>query len=296
MKFIIVSGMSGAGKSSVLKFLEDDGYFCVDNLPPALLPKFAEICSNPESALSQVAIGVDIRGLKYFDELYKELDLLKDSKFDFQIFFLESSDEVLVKRFKETRRKHPLIEKDERLIDCIKREREALKRLREFSDNIIDTSNLLTRDLKDFIYKLTNGANYNNLTVTVLSFGFKYGIPQDADLVFDVRFIPNPYYKVEMRPYTGNDKLIRDYVMDFDVSKQFLEKLSDMLEFLIPNYVKEGKNNLIIAIGCTGGKHRSVTLANELYKKLLDSQSSVYFEHRDIYKDGLRGKWHLVPK
>ncbi len=290
MKFIIVTGMSGAGKSSVLKFLEDDGYFCVDNLPPSLLPKFAEICKNPESNLSQVAIGVDIRGLQYFDELYKELDVLKDSNFDFQILFLESGNEVLVKRFKETRRKHPLLEKDERLIDCIKKEREALKRLREVSDNIIDTSNLLTRDLKDFIYKLTNGVNYNNLTVTVLSFGFKYGIPQDADLVFDVRFIPNPYYKVEMRPFTGNDKLIRDYVMDFEVSKQFLQRLSSMLEFLIPNYVKEGKNNLIIAIGCTGGKHRSVTLANELYEKLLESQSSVYFEHRDIYKDGLRGK------
>lgn len=282
--------MSGAGKSSVLNFLEDAGYFCVDNLPPALLPKFAEICRNPESNLSQVAIGIDIRGVKYFHSLYKELDNLKKIGFEYQILFLDCSDEVLVKRFKETRRKHPVVADNERLIDGIRRERQQLKKLKDDADKIIDTSNLLTRELKDFIHKLTKGANYNNLTITVLSFGFKYGIPQDADLVFDVRFIPNPYYKLEMRPYTGNDSVIIDYVMSFDVSKQFLTKLTDMVQFLIPNYVKEGKNNLIIAIGCTGGKHRSVTLTNKLYEQLTTNYSSVYFEHRDIYKDGLRGK------
>ncbi len=291
MKFIIVTGMSGAGKSTVLNFLEDDGYFCVDNLPPALLPKFVEICQNPESNLNQVAIGLDVRGIKYFDKLYVELEKFMDDRKDFEIFFLESSDEVLVKRYKETRRKHPLEEADERLIDSIKKERKQLKKMREVSDKIIDTSKLLTRDLRDAIYKLTrDGANYNNLTVTILSFGFKYGIPSDADLVFDVRFIPNPYYKPELRALTGNDKKIQDFVMDFDVSKQFLDQLVKMLEFLIPNYVKEGKNNLIIAIGCTGGKHRSVTLANELYKKISTDNSTVYCEHRDTYKDSLRGK------
>ncbi len=291
MKFIIITGMSGAGKSTVLNYLEDDGYFCVDNLPPALLPKFLEICKNPESNFNQVAIGIDIRGIKYFDELYSVLDKLRKDKEDFEIFFLESSDEVLVKRYKETRRKHPLAESDERLIDSIKEERTRLKKMRLDADKIIDTSKLLTRDLKDVIHKLTrDGANYNNLTVTILSFGFKYGIPSDADLVFDVRFIPNPYYKQELRRLTGNNKEIQDFVMDFDVSKQFLEKLVQMLEFLVPNYVKEGKNNLIIGIGCTGGKHRSVTLANELYKKISGGDSTVYCEHRDIYKDNLRNK------
>ncbi len=289
MKIVIITGMSGAGKSTVLKYLEDDGYYCVDNLPPALLPKFVEICANPESDLKQVAIGLDIRGLKYFEELHSEIKALKNSGYDYEIFFLESSDEVLVKRYKETRRKHPLAEDDERLIDSIKKERKYLAKMRESADKIIDTSKLLTRDLKETIHKLTrDGADYNNLTITILSFGFKYGIPSDADLIFDVRFIPNPYYKTELRELTGNDEKIRDFVMGFDVSKQFLDKLVQMLEFLLPNYVKEGKNNLIIGIGCTGGKHRSVTLANELYRSLSAGNSNVYCEHRDTYKDALR--------
>ncbi len=291
MKFIIITGMSGAGRGTVLKILEDDGFFCVDNLPPTLLSKFVEICRNPESNLTQVAIGIDVRGVKYFDKLYAELEALKNEKFDYEILFLESSDDVLVKRFKETRRKHPLVGENERLKDGIGKERKYLEKLKKNSDIIIDTSKLLSRDLKEVVLKITHTENdYNNLLVTIVSFGFKYGVPQDADLVFDVRFIPNPYYKTELRPYTGNDKIIKDYVMNFEVSKTFIEKLFGMISFLIPNYIKEGKNNLIIAIGCTGGKHRSVTMVNELYSRLKENEYSVYFEHRDLYKDGLRGK------
>ncbi len=291
MQFIVITGMSGAGKSSTLKFLEDDGYFCVDNLPPALLTKFGEICYNPDSGIKKVAIGVDVRGGEHFEELFIELDSLKALGSSLDIVFLESSDETLVKRYKETRRKHPLVGEGERVQEGIAKERAILESLKEHADYIVDTSNLLARDLKKEIHKISQGdTSYNNLIITVLSFGFKYGIPSDSDLVFDVRFIPNPYYKLELRSHTGNDQIVQDYVMQWQVSRDFIDKLDDMVEFLIPNYVLEGKNQLVISIGCTGGKHRSVTLANELGKRLGDRQYSVKVYHRDIHKDALRGK------
>lgn len=291
MQFIVITGMSGAGKSTTLNFLEDDGYFCVDNLPPALLTKFAEICFNPDSGIKKVALGVDVRGGDKFDELFNELAYLKDHGSSLEIVFLESSDEVLVKRYKETRRKHPLIEEGGRIQDGIAKERHILEKLKVRADYIVDTSNLLTRELKKEIHKITKGdEDYNNLIITVLSFGFKYGIPSDSDLVFDVRFIPNPYYKLELRGHTGNDRVVQDYVMQWDVSKEFIKRLDDMVEFLIPNYVSEGKNQLVISIGCTGGKHRSVTLANELGRRLSNRQYSVKTHHRDIHKDAMRGK------
>ncbi|MDE6181858.1 MAG: RNase adapter RapZ [Eubacteriales bacterium] len=285
MKYVIITGMSGAGKSTVLKFFEDIGYFCVDNLPPSLIPKFIELCDKPNSEISKVAIGIDIRGGKLFDDFFTYLSEIKNEKGLFEILFLDSSDEVLLKRYKETRRIHPLA-RGERIMAGILRERELLVDIRRKSDYIIDTSHILARQLKQKINDIfIENKDFESLMVTVLSFGFKYGPPTDADLVFDVRFLPNPFYIEELRPLTGNDVSVSDYVMKYKESNIFLEKLKDMIDFLIPNYIKEGKNQLVIGIGCTGGKHRSVTLANELFSSLQNIGHSVIIYHRDIDKD-----------
>lgn len=283
MKFVIVTGMSGAGKSTALKMLEDMGYFCVDNLPIALLPKFAELAHAPGSDISQVAVGVDIRNGRSLDEMASVLENLKASGVAYQILYLEASDEVLVKRYKETRRAHPLA-KQGRVEDGIRLEREKLLYLKENATYILDTSQLLTRELKKALEQiLVEEKNFKNLMITVLSFGFKYGIPNDCDLVFDVRFLPNPYYVDGLKYKTGNDEEVQDFVMDYEISHIFLDKLVDMLNFLIPNYILEGKNQLVIGMGCTGGKHRSVTLANKLFEALSDrSEYGVRLEHRDV--------------
>lgn len=285
MKYVILTGMSGAGKSSVLKFFEDIGYFCVDNLPPSLISKFIELCDKPATEIEKVAIGIDIRGGKLFDDFFTYLSEIKNENHSFEILFLDCSDDVLLKRYKETRRTHPLA-KGERIISGIIRERELLSDIRRKSDYIIDTSYILARQLKQKINEIfLDHKQFNSLMINVLSFGFKYGIPSDADLVFDVRFLPNPFYIEELKPLTGNDVSVHDYVMKYEESKLFLQKLLDMVNFLIPNYIKEGKNQLVIAIGCTGGKHRSVTLANELYNGLNNLQYSSIITHRDIDKD-----------
>lgn len=289
MKFVIVTGMSGAGKNTATKMLEDLGYFCVDNLPVPLLTRFAELADNPNSELSKVAIGIDIRtGL---DQIEETLLKLKNSGCAYEILFLDASDEVLIKRFKETRRSHHYAGAG-RVEESIKQERKELTFLKKNATYILDTSQMLTRELKaeiDQIFAKHKG--FGNLYITVLSFGFKYGIPSDADLVFDVRFLPNPYYIEELKPKTGNDSEVQDYVCGFKEAGIFLDKLQDMLKFLIPNYVLEGKNQLVIAIGCTGGKHRSVTLANKLFERLSEQEMyGVKIEHRDISKDSLRGK------
>ena len=283
MKFVIVTGMSGAGKSTALKMLEDMGYFCVDNLPIALLPKFAELAHAPGSDISQVAVGVDIRNGRSLDEMSSVLEHLKASGVAYQILYLEASDEVLVKRYKVTRRTHPLA-KQGRVEDGIRQEREKLLYLKENATYILDTSQLLTRELKKALEQIFAGEkNFKNLMITVLSFGFKYGIPSDCDLVFDVRFLPNPYYVEGLKYKTGNDKEVQDFVMGYELSHTFLDKLVDMLEFLIPNYILEGKNQLVIGIGCTGGKHRSVTLANKLFEALSNCpEYGVRLEHRDV--------------
>ena len=283
MKFVIVTGMSGAGKSTALKMLEDMGYFCVDNLPIALLPKFAELAHAPGSDISQVAVGVDIRNGRSLDEMSSVLEHLKASGVAYQILYLEASDEVLVKRYKETRRTHPLA-KQGRVEDGIRQEREKLLYLKENATYILDTSQLLTRELKKALEQIFAGEKiFKNLMITVLSFGFKYGIPSDCDLVFDVRFLPNPYYVEGLKYKTGNDKEVQDFVMGYELSHTFLDKLVDMLEFLIPNYILEGKNQLVIGIGCTGGKHRSVTLANKLFEALSNCpEYGVRLEHRDV--------------
>ena len=283
MKFVIVTGMSGAGKSTALKMLEDMGYFCVDNLPIALLPKFAELAHAPGSDISQVAVGVDIRNGRSLDEMSSVLEHLKASGVAYQILYLEASDEVLVKRYKETRRTHPLA-KQGRVEDGIRQEREKLLYLKDNATYILDTSQLLTRELKKALEQIFAGEkNFKNLMITVLSFGFKYGIPSDCDLVFDVRFLPNPYYVEGLKYKTGNDQEVQDFVMGYELSHTFLDKLVDMLEFLIPNYILEGKNQLVIGIGCTGGKHRSVTLANKLFEALSNCpEYGVRLEHRDV--------------
>ena len=289
MKIVIVTGMSGAGKSTALKVLEDDGYYCVDNMPIALVPSFVELADGQANKLETVALGIDIR-TSSFEEITKILDRLSDKNYDFKVLFLDSSDDALVKRFKETRRSHPLA-RDSRIQDGISVEREKLAPLRERADYIIDSSQLLTRELKQELERIfVREEEFTNLYVTVLSFGFKYGIPNDADLVFDVRFLPNPYYIDELKSQTGNDAPVRDYVMSSEISREFLKKITDLVSFLLPNYVKEGKNSLVIAFGCTGGKHRSVTLANALYDSLKDSDYGCRVEHRDIEKDAKRKK------
>lgn len=289
MRCVIVTGMSGAGKSTALKMLEDVGYFCVDNLPVPLIPKMADLLRVPGSELNKAALGVDIRSgesLAEMAEVLKELDL---AGMKYEILFLESSDNVLIKRYKETRRFHPLAGNDGRVDQGIRKERERIEFLREKADYLVDTSHMLTRELKTQLNKIfVRNKEYKNLYISVLSFGFKYGIPADADLVFDVRFLPNPYYIEELRPKSGNDQEVRDYVMENRKAEEFLYKMTDLVEFLIPNYVQEGKTQLVIAIGCTGGKHRSVTLANELFEALnRDEDYGIRIEHRDIGKDAV---------
>ena len=259
MRLVIVTGMSGAGKSTALKMLEDVGYFCVDNLPVPLIPKMADLWKASGTEISKAALGVDIRSGQTFRELHKVLGF------------------------------HPLSGSSGKIDDGIREERRRLLFLKEKADYIIDTSHMLTRELKAELNKIfVENKEYKNLYISVVSFGFKYGIPSDADLVFDVRFLPNPYYIEELRPKTGNDPQVQEYVMRNPTAEEFLGKLVDMVEFLIPNYVQEGKTQLVIGVGCTGGKHRSVTLANALYQKLNEHENyGVRIEHRDIGKDAV---------
>jgi len=282
--------MSGAGKSTALNVLEDEGYYCVDNMPISLIIKFADLAARQEEGYSNIALGIDIRSGHTLNEMEDVLEELESRHYSYKILYLDSSDEVLVKRYKETRRTHPLA-KDDRVDKGIAQERSQMTFLKERADYIIDTSQLLTRELKRELEKIFfEGGGYHNLFVTVLSFGFKYGIPADADLVFDVRFLPNPYYIDELKTLTGNDKPIQDYVLGFSQAQEFLKRVEGLIEFLLPNYVKEGKNSLVIAIGCTGGKHRSVTLANAIANRIAETEYGCKVEHRDIEKDAKRKK------
>ncbi|MCI5653653.1 MAG: RNase adapter RapZ [Lachnospiraceae bacterium] len=290
MKLVIVTGMSGAGKTVALKMMEDMGYYCVDNLPISLIEKFAELALGNNQGLSnQVALGIDIRSGQELPLLDKILERWRTDGIPFEILFLDASDEVLLKRYKETRRNHPLAGAG-RIDEGIKKERECLAFLKKQANVILDTSMLLTKELRQELEKIyMEDGTYDNLFVTVMSFGFKYGIPADADLVFDVRFLPNPYYVENLRPKTGEEKEIQDYVKQGGTADIFLGKLYDMLDFLIPNYVLEGKNQLVIGIGCTGGKHRSVTIANAVYEHLKQQKGlGVKLYHRDIEKDNKR--------
>ena len=290
MKLVIVTGMSGAGRSTAMKMIEDMGFFCIDNLPIPLLDKLVELSGNPVE-LQTIAIGFDVRNGKGLSSIKDTLDQMDAKGISYEILSMDAEDEVLLKRYKETRRNHPLAA-GERIDKGIQEERKELSYLKSRAKYIIDTSRLLTRELKVELEKIfVQNQDYKNLFVTILSFGFKYGIPADSDIVMDVRFLPNPYYVEELRPKTGNDPEIQSYVMQYAEANEFLDKLEDMINFLIPNYISEGKNQLVISIGCTGGKHRSVTLANELYKRL-DGKNDygLKVEHRDIGKDAQRGK------
>lgn len=284
MRFVVVTGMSGAGKSSVLKMLEDAGYFCVDNLPIPLIPKLSSFIIS-EQTVQQAALGVDIRNGQALDELEEVLNQLGEYDVEPEILFLDSSTEVLVKRYKETRRNHPLVSEG-RVDKGIELEREKLEFIKKRANYIIDTTHMLIRELKTEIDKIfVSGGQYNNFFISVVSFGFKYGILSDADLVFDVRFLPNPFYIPELKKKTGKDEAVYEYVMKSDATGIFLDKLEDMLRFLIPNYIIEGKNQIVIGIGCTGGKHRSVTIARAITERLSKLEYGIKIEHRDIEKD-----------
>lgn len=289
MRLVIVTGLSGAGKTTALKMLEDARYFCVDNLPIPLVSKFVSLMAGMQGEdVQNAAIGIDARSGRSLEELEKVLDQLSESGNEFEILFLDAEDRVLVKRYKESRRSHPLSMYG-RVDEGIRREREKMCFLKKRADYIIDTTHLLTRELKKELSRIfVDNDKFGNMVISVLSFGFKYGIPDDADLVFDVRFLPNPYYIDELRPHTGMDDDVYNYVMDSPVAREFALKLEDMIKFLIPHYVKEGKTSLVIGIGCTGGKHRSVTLARVLYNRLRETREyGIRLEHRDIGKDAL---------
>lgn len=283
MRFVIVTGMSGGGKSTAMKMLEDAGFYCADNMPVALVDKFAELLAMPNSGIQKAALGLDVRADQSFKDIKKIIASLKASQYSVEVLFLETSDQVLLKRYKETRRLHPL-STDGDIMKGITAERRLLASIRDTADYVIDTTNLLTRELKAELDRIfVKNEKYNSLMINIVSFGFKHGIPQEADLVFDVRFLPNPFYLDELRHKTGLDKEVQDYVMAYPEAHEFLDKLTDMVSFLIPNYVKEGKYQLVVAIGCTGGQHRSVTLAGELFNRFRNQgEYGLTMRHRDI--------------
>lgn len=287
-RFIIVTGMSGAGKSSAINVFEDFGFFCVDNLPTVLILKFAEVVAQSAGAISKVALGIDVREREFLDNLFHGLNELSERQIHYEILFLEASDEVLLHRFSETRRRHPLDIDRKRysVLEGIQKERQILAEIKARADKIIDTSGLTPKELREAIVQsfFNKTGPKTSLRINLVSFGYKYGLPLDADLIFDVRFLPNPQYREELKTYTGNDKKVRDFVLSFPATQKFLKKFFELVKFLIPYYVKEGKSYLTIAIGCTGGKHRSITVVNELERYLSDMPCDLNTQHRDINK------------
>lgn len=284
MRFVIVTGMSGAGKSQAVKCLEDMNFYCVDNMPPVLMPKFAEICMT--GMITNAAVVADIRGGEMFKEINGIIEELKAMGISPEIMFLGAEDYVLVKRYKETRRKHPL-SPDGKIEEGISKEKELLIEIKNKSDYYVDTSNLTLQQLKKTLTEIfDDGKSADGLLIDITSFGFKYGIPSDADLVFDVRFLPNPYYIDELKNKTGVQSDVQEFVLKWQQTTEFLDKLYDMISYLVPYYQEEGKSQLVIAIGCTGGMHRSVTMVEKMYEKLLENKFKVIKHHRDIEKDG----------
>lgn len=286
VNLLIITGMSGAGKTVAVQSLEDLGFFCVDNLPTQLIPTFAELIEQSEGKIGKVALVIDLRGREFFDSLVESLDALENHPFiHYQILFLDASDQTLVRRYKETRRRHPL-SAQESLLHGIQEERRMLEEIKGRAHQIIDTSQLKPAQLKEKIVARFSHEEQGRLTVTFMSFGFKYGVPIDADLLFDVRFLPNPHYVDSLRPFTGKDRNVYDYVLKWAETKQFLHKLVDMLSFLFPHYHREGKTQLVVGIGCTGGKHRSVALVEYLHKLFDDRGQHTRVNHRDYGKNG----------
>jgi UPF0042 nucleotide-binding protein len=285
VNLVVITGMSGAGKTVAIQSLEDHGFFCVDNLPPILLPKFAELLKETSSKQRKVALVIDLRGREFFASLFDSLDQLeKRHGIHYQILFLDADDQTLVRRYKETRRRHPL-SPDGTPLDGIAQERFLLREIKGRANQIINTSKLKPAELKEKVANLFAQRDDGGMAVTFMSFGFKHGIPIDADLVIDVRFLPNPHYVDNLRPHTGKDPEVAEYVMKWSETKQFLDKLVDLFRFLIPQYTREGKAQLVIGIGCTGGKHRSVAIAEYLYHTFKE-QERCRVTHRDIKKGG----------
>ena len=283
MEFIIISGLSGAGKSKAASFMEDMGFFCVDNLPAPLIPKFAELGMAGTGEYDRVVLVTDVRSGTNFSALFQSLEALKGMKCPYRILYMDASDDVIIKRYKETRRSHPLAEECDSLEQAIHLEREMLAPLRERAEFVVDTSDLSTAKLRGELLRLFGrGSQEGAMTVSVTSFGFKHGLPREADLVFDVRFLPNPYYVQELRPRTGLDDGVRDYVFSGGAAGEFLEKLQDLVGFLLPKYVEEGKTALVVAVGCTGGHHRSVAIAHALAAYIRVRGYPVTESHRDL--------------
>lgn len=285
IQFLIITGLSGAGKSNAMKVFEDLGVFCVDNLPPALVPKFAELCMSSDGRIRRAALAIDVRGGEFFNELFKALEHLEEMGIEYQILFLDAADDVLVRRFEETRRKHPLAQAGG-VLEGIRAERERLQAVKERSDKIIDTSTLSVHDLRqEILDSFVRGKREDTLTVGIVSFGYKYGIPLDADLMFDCRFLPNPHYVEALRPLPGGSPEVRRFVLGQPATQELMRRLTDLLDYLLPQYLDEGKSHLTLAIGCTGGKHRSVVLTDELASYLSAKGYSVSVRHRDIGKE-----------
>ena len=285
VRLVIITGLSGAGKTQVVRALEDIGYFCVDNLPPMLIPKFAELCAQSAGNVNKVALVVDIRGREFFDTLVQALEDMEKQGYMYEMVFLEASDETLIRRYKETRRRHPMAPHG-RISEGIARERERVDHLRGRATHIIDTSALTTASSREKVTALfTSESENERMNITVVSFGFKHGIPLDADMIFDVRFLPNPYYVESLRRKSGAVPEVGEYIWKWPITQQFMEKISGLVEFLVPNYIKEGKSQLIIAIGCTGGLHRSVFIAGKIYDGLKKKGYKVNLDHRDVKKN-----------
>jgi len=286
MDIIIVSGLSGAGKSRVAAVLEDIEYYCVDNMPVAMMPKFAELCLATQGRYEHVALVTDVRALEDIGELFRTFDEMREIGCTLSILFVEAELETIVRRYKETRRRHPLDPAGHNLEDAVKREREMLAPVREKADEIVDTTGLTLNKLQRHLFKrFTDGQDQKALSITIKSFGFKHGMPIETDMLFDVRFMPNPFYIPELRDKTGLDDIVKDYVFGFEQSNEFFERFRSMLDFLLPHYIEEGRRYLVICFGCTGGKHRSPAVAQALLEYLSDQGYPVDCIHRDIEKE-----------
>jgi len=283
MQFTVITGISGAGKTRSANVFEDLGYYCVDNMPPELMPKFAELCVQSQGKIPKAAFVTDIRSDTLFHGIIDQLKILEEMNIDYKLLFLEASDNIILKRYKETRRRHPLSALNLSISEAISKEREILAPLREKADCIVDTSNLSLSQLKERISGIfEKGHGKESMVVNTVSFGFKHGLPNDADIMFDVRCFPNPFYIEELKPFTGLDKDVKEYVFSFNQTEQFMDKLNGMLSFLLPYYIEEGKTNLVVAIGCTGGRHRSVAIAERLNQSLKEEGYFTTVIHRDI--------------